>query len=785
MTKVALSIAVSQYDFESTLRPLPTAERDAFALASGLQDPEKGGFTEVEQLINPDLQTMRSSLEQLFRGRSEEDLLLLYFSGHAIADEAGKLYLAATNTEKRSLESTAISTELLRELMDRSGTKQQVAILDCCSSQELQPGESQIPFKPKGVIQIHLTSVAQKLNAFREAAESSSENGSAANSSENGSAANGSENSLANSSANSWENGSANGAENSSAKELSSYTHYLVEGLLTGGADRDKDGAISVCEWHDYAKRKVLISAPAREPAIYKTRKAGQMAIAKSANTLQLQYRRAVENFVCRNNGEISALSARILEIRRERLGLSPEEIAAIQESVLKPYRDWEAKLQKYEEVLVEAIQLEGLPLSQDSLEDLRYFQETILALTDKDVLAIHDRRLDFKRDRAYPVVMVGGMAMAIGLAFGIHYLIEYISAPIPPEINWEPIEKILSFPSSDEEATDSETPAPEPTPPVATSVKPIPQVTQNLVTAFRVPTEKPITLKGHAAPVQAAAISADGKILVSGSWDNTIKIWNLATNAIANTLNGHSLRIRQVAISPDGQTLASASDDKTVMLWDLANGSLKATLRGHGGHVYAVAISADGKIAVSGSEDKTIKVWDLATGEVLATLRGHKGEVRAIAISPDNQTLVSGSSDRSIAIWNLQTGSKVGSLEGHTDLVRALAISPDGKTLVSGSWDKTLKIWNLETGELLRTLAGHSDKVTSVTFSPGGRTIVSGSDDNSIKIWSLDESQTEEEAIAKGTLTDHSSDVFSVAISPDGKTLVSASWDKTIKIWR
>ncbi|NER34138.1 MAG: hypothetical protein F6J93_08865 [Oscillatoria sp. SIO1A7] len=767
MTKVALSIAVSRYDFESTLRPLPTAERDVLALASGLQDPEKGGFTEVEQLINPDVQTMRSSLEQLFRGRAEEDLLLLYFSGHAIADEAGKLYLAATNTEKRSLESTAISTEFLRELMDDSGTKQQVAILDCCSSQQLQPGASEIPFKPKGVIQIHLTSVAQKLNAFREAAE------------------NGGDKDADNSSANSSENNSAN----SSTTELSSYTYYLLEGLLTGAADRDKDGAISVWEWHDYAKSKVLIAAPAREPAIYKTRKAGQMAIANSANTPQLQYRRAVENFVCRNNGEISALSARILEIRQERLGLSLEETAAIQESVLKPYRDREDKLQKYEEVLVEAIQLEGLPLSQDSLEDLRYFQETMLALTDKDVVAIHDRRLDFKRDRAYPVVMVGGLAIAIALAFGINYLIEYISAPTPPEMNWGLIEKILSFPSSEEEATDSETPAPEPTPSVPTSVKSIPQTTQNLaenlVTAFRVPTEKPITLKGHAAPVQAATISADGKILVSGSWDNTIKIWDLATNAIANTLNGHSLPIRQVAISPDGQTLASASDDKTVMLWDLATGSLKATLGGHGGRVYAVAISADGKIAVSGSEDKTIKVWDLATGEVLATLRGHKGQVRAIAISPDNQTLVSGGSDRSIAIWNLQTGSKVGSLEGHTDLVRALAISPDGKTVVSGSWDKTLKVWSLESGELLRTIAGHSDKVTSVTFSPGGRTIVSGSDDNSIKIWSLDESQTEEEAIAKGTLTDHSSDVFSVAISPDGKTLVSASWDKTIKIWR
>ena len=742
MTKVALLIAVSQYDFESTLRPLPVVERDVLALAQGLQDPEKGGFieTEVERLINPDLQTMRSSLEQLFRGRSEEDLVLLYFSGYAIADEMGKLYLAATTTEKRLLESTAVSTEYLRELMDSSGTKQQLAILDCCSSQEPQPGESQIPFKSKGVIQIHATPVAQKLNAFRE------------------------------------------GVEDAEATELSSYTHYLVEGLLTGAADRDKDGAISVCEWHDYAKSKVLIAAPARQPAIYKTRKAGLVAIARCANTPQLQYRRAVENFARRNNGEISALSVRTLKIRRERLGLSPEEVAAIQESVLKPYRDYQAKLKKYEEVLVEAIQLEGLPLSQETLEDLSYLQQAILALTDKDVFAINERRLDFKRDRAYPVVMVAGSAIAIALAFGIHYLIEYISAPSPPEVNWVPIEKILSLTTSDPEPTASETPAPEPIP-SAPSVVPIPQ--KLAAATFRVPTEKPITLRGHAAPVQAAAISADGEILVSGSWDNTIKIWNLATNAIAKTLEGHSLRIRQVAITPDGQTLASASDDKTVMLWDLASGSLKATLIGHSGPVYAVAISADGKTAVSGSEDKTIKIWDLATGSIKATLRGHKGPVRAIAISPDSQTLVSGSADRSIAIWNLQTGAKISTLRGHADLVRALAVSPDGNTVVSGSWDKTIKIWNLQTRELLRTLAGHSDKVTAVTVSPGGHTIVSGSDDNSIKIWNLDETKAEAKAIAKGTLTEHSSDVFSVAISPDGKTLVSASWDKTIKIWR
>ncbi len=285
--------------------------------------------------------------------------------------------------------------------------------------------------------------------------------------------------------------------------------------------------------------------------------------------------------------------------------------------------------------------------------------------------------------------------------------------------------------------------------------------------------------LYGHSSPINSVAINPDGKTLVSGSYDNTIKIWDLQTGELKSTLSGHSGAVFSVAISPDGKTLVSGSADKTIKIWNLQIGELKSTLPGHFDSVHSVAISPDGKTLVSENADKTIKIWNLQTGELKSTLSGHSGAVFSVAISPDGKTLVNGSDDKTIKIWNLQTGELKSTLSSHSQPVDSVAISPDGRTLVSGSYDNTIKIWNLQTGELKSTLSGHFDSVHSVAISPDGKTLVSGSADKTIKIWNL---QTGE---LKSTLSGHSDSVFSVAISPDGKTLVSGSVDKTIRIWR
>lgn len=281
-----------------------------------------------------------------------------------------------------------------------------------------------------------------------------------------------------------------------------------------------------------------------------------------------------------------------------------------------------------------------------------------------------------------------------------------------------------------------------------------------------------------HSDYVYTLAISPDGEIMVSGSGDKTIKIWNLQTEEIQNTITGHKGEVYSVVISPDGETILSGGYDNSVRVWEIKTGMLKDTFIEHKSDVFSVAISPDGETIVSGSNDNTIKIWDLKTGKVKHTLTGHESFVYSVAISPDGETIVSGSNDNNIKVWNLNTGELKNTLTGHTGWVKGVAISPDGKTIVSGSTDDTIKIWDLKTGELQNTITEVNNWVRAVAISPDSKTIVSGGDDNTVQVWNLKTGELQ------NTLTGHEGYVLAVAISPDDKTIVSGSRDKTVKKW-
>ncbi|TFI54976.1 serine/threonine protein kinase [Mastigocladus laminosus UU774] len=172
-------------------------------------------------------------------------------------------------------------------------------------------------------------------------------------------------------------------------------------------------------------------------------------------------------------------------------------------------------------------------------------------------------------------------------------------------------------------------------------------------------------TLKSHSDSVNSVAFSPDGKTLASGSWDKTVKIWNVGTGQVIRTLNGHSNFVYSVAFSPDGKTLASGSFDNTIKIWNVGTGQVIRTLNGHSDFVLSVAF-------------------------------GHSDFVLSVAFSPDGKTLASGSRDKTVKIWNVGTGQVIRTLNGHSDFVLSVAFSPDGKTLASGSSDTTIKIWRL-----------------------------------------------------------------------------------------
>jgi WD40 repeat protein/sterol desaturase/sphingolipid hydroxylase (fatty acid hydroxylase superfamily) len=287
----------------------------------------------------------------------------------------------------------------------------------------------------------------------------------------------------------------------------------------------------------------------------------------------------------------------------------------------------------------------------------------------------------------------------------------------------------------------------------------------------------KCLVLAGHTAAVRGVAISADGRRIVSGGDDGTVRVWDAAMGTTILTLTGHTRPVRSVAITADGRRIISGSFDRTVKVWDGATGREEFTLTGHTAPVLAAAVSADGQHIVSGSVDLTVRVWDAATGQEELTLRGDPGAVPSVAISADGRCIVSAGWGTA-KVWDGRTGREKFTLTGHTDLVYDVAMSPDGQHIVSGSFDARVKVWDATTGREQLTLEGHTGPVYGVAISPDGKRIVSGGKDRTVKVW--DAAAGREELTLKG----HTDSVTSVAVTADGRRIVSGSEDGTVKVW-
>ncbi|MBD2210936.1 serine/threonine protein kinase [Nostoc linckia FACHB-104] len=170
-------------------------------------------------------------------------------------------------------------------------------------------------------------------------------------------------------------------------------------------------------------------------------------------------------------------------------------------------------------------------------------------------------------------------------------------------------------------------------------------------------------TLSKHQLQVNSVAFSPQGQLLASTSFDRTICLWQLSEArefknrpdyTLLGTLSGHAWAVLTVAFSPDGKILATGSDDNTIKLWEVNTGQVITTLLGHSWSVLALAFTSDGTMLISASRDRTVKLWNVSTAAEIATLSGHADSVCTIAVSPDAQLIASGSRDKTIKLWHL-----------------------------------------------------------------------------------------------------------------------------------
>jgi WD40 repeat protein/uncharacterized caspase-like protein len=250
-------------------------------------------------------------------------------------------------------------------------------------------------------------------------------------------------------------------------------------------------------------------------------------------------------------------------------------------------------------------------------------------------------------------------------------------------------------------------------------------------------------TLPGHKETISEIVYSPDGKLIASGSWDRTIKLWDAETGKLIDTLIGHQDGINSITFSPDSQTLISGSEDKTIKIWNISDRpKLIKTLTGHTDSVKAVAVSPDGKLIASAGYDNTIKLWTI-DGKLLQTIKAHNLAVTSLAITPDSETLVSASWDNSVKLWSVKDAGKsselLHTLTGHQDGITTISLNSDGSVLASGSGDRTIKLWDTKTGELIKNLRGHTSQINSLAFSSNDKSIISGEEQQGLFWWNLD----------------------------------------------
>lgn len=288
----------------------------------------------------------------------------------------------------------------------------------------------------------------------------------------------------------------------------------------------------------------------------------------------------------------------------------------------------------------------------------------------------------------------------------------------------------------------------------------------------------------GHSDRIRSLCLSPDGKILVSGCADKSIKLWDLDSMRELRTLSGHSGAVSSVSISPDGKLLASASIEDGVKIWDLSSGDQLDAPSGSIGPVERIALSPDGTLVAAGCSDKRIILWDVKSQRILRTLVGHEGAVTNVLFFANGTRLASASEDHRIRIWDAGSGREIAVLNEKTDDgFSEIAIDANSRYLAASS-GLDIKLWDLKSCEKLRIFSGHTEPVASLAFSADGKKLISGDASNfilgsgshSIRFWSV-ESGDELRSIPCD------SDVPAICLEPDG-TVISGHFDGSIKLW-
>ncbi len=278
----------------------------------------------------------------------------------------------------------------------------------------------------------------------------------------------------------------------------------------------------------------------------------------------------------------------------------------------------------------------------------------------------------------------------------------------------------------------------------------------------------------GSVRGIQSVSISSDGKVAAWAGNSNDIKIKN------SFILSDHIGWINSVKLNKSGTLVISGSEDHNIKLWEVSRGILLRTFSEHITATKDVIFSPD-EMSVISAEGNYVVYWKNAVSGFIAKLPlyGHTNRVTAVAMTNNMKNIISGSLDKTIKFWDAETGNLLHSIDAHEEPVRDIEVNPILNQFASCGDDSLIKIWDLNSYELIKTLKKDMGKIKSISYHYSGKYLAEGGDNNKIFIWDL-----ENETVAI-SLEEHEATIRSLEFSSAGNDLISGDSGDKIIIWR
>ncbi|GIL70349.1 hypothetical protein Vretimale_3470 [Volvox reticuliferus] len=290
--------------------------------------------------------------------------------------------------------------------------------------------------------------------------------------------------------------------------------------------------------------------------------------------------------------------------------------------------------------------------------------------------------------------------------------------------------------------------------------------------------------LPGHQDTVAALAFSSSGAMLATAGMDGMCKVWRVADGQLMHSLEGSGGALQWITWHPRGDVVVSGTDDCMIYMWNATTGAVMQVFSGHCGAVSAGCFTSDGKslVSVGGEDDASLRVWNPKTGDCVLTIQGHpfhESGITCLGLHRDGGgAAITGGDDGCVCISNVATGRVGGRLTGHEDSVEAVGLSAQLPLAASASLDGKLLIWDCGTLSQ-RGCCEHPTSVTRMVWHPTEPFVFTACLDGASRCWDL------RTASCVRTYGGHEDAVQDICLSPDGSMLLTGSDDGTARVFK